>query len=131
MFAITKRPMQAMANPDVCKIPAPPMPPIPTPFPNIGMAPTANPVTTKIRIENQPALTKKSKIKPSNGDQGGSVGGVVSGKIMGDVEIIAGSSKVIFEGNPAATMAKPNTKQNKGNAMGNFIPSPSKVTIAG
>jgi len=35
--ASTKGGGQLFAFPDVCKVPAPPAPPIPTPFPNIGM----------------------------------------------------------------------------------------------
>ncbi|AUR50956.1 DUF4150 domain-containing protein [Aquella oligotrophica] len=129
MFAITKQTGQAMAMPDVCKVPAPPGPPIPTPFSNIGMTPSANPVTQKIMIAGAPALTKASKINPSQGDQPGVAGGLVSGKIMGPVEFVMGSTKVKFEGNPAVFMGN-TTKQNDGNAVGaDTMPSQEKVMI--
>ena len=129
MFAATKAGGQLMAMPDVCQTPAPPGPPVPIPYPNIGMPPTANPVTTKVLIGGMPALTKASKIQPTNGDQAGVNQGVVSGKIMGPAEIIMGSTKVKLEGNPAVFMGNP-TKQNDGNAVGSIIqPSQNKVMI--
>ena len=129
MFAITKEAGQVMAMPDVCKVPAPPAPPIPMPFPNIGMPPSANPVTTKIMIGGMPALTKASKIQPTQGDEAGVAGGLVSGKIMGPAEFVMASMKVKFEGNPAVFMGN-TTKQNDGNAVGaDLVPSQSKVMI--
>ena len=99
------------------------------PYPNIGMPPTGNPVTQKVMIHGMPALTKASKIQPTNGDQPGSAGGVVSGKIMGPAEFIMGSVKVKLEGNPAVFMGNP-TKQNDGNAVGsNLVPSQNVVMI--
>ena len=129
MFATTKPGGQHMAMPDVCKVPAPPAPPIPTPFPNIGMPASANPVTTKIMIDGMPALTKASKIQPTEGDQAGVAGGLVSGKIMGPSEYVMSSMKVKFEGNPAVFMGN-TTKQNDGNAVGaDLAPSQAKVMI--
>lgn len=128
MFATTKEKGQVMAVPDVCKTPTP-AGPVPMPYPNIGMAPTGNPVTQKVMIHGMPALTKASKIQPTNGDQPGSAGGVVSGKIMGPAEFIMGSVKVKLEGNPAVFMGNP-TKQNDGNAVGsNLVPSQNVVMI--
>ncbi len=127
--ATTKAGGQLMAMPDVCKVPAPPAPPIPTPFPNIGMPTTANPVTTKIMIDGMPALTKASKIQPTQGDQAGVAGGLVSGKIMGPAEYVMSSLKVKFEGNPAVFMGN-TTKQNDGNAVGaDMAPTQAKVMI--
>lgn len=129
MYAITKQSGQTMAMPDVCKVPAPPAAPIPMPFPNIGMTPNANPVTQKILIAGSPALTKASKLSPTQGDEAGASGGVVSGKIMGEVEFVMGSTKVNFEGNPSVFMGN-STKQNQGNAAGSDImPSQEKVMI--
>ena len=48
MFAVTKQAGQCLAMPDVCKTPAPPAPPIPTPYPNIAMPMMGNPATTKV-----------------------------------------------------------------------------------
>lgn len=131
MFAVTKENGQLMAMPDVCLTPAPPAPPIPIPYPNVGMPQMGNPVTTKVLINGMPALTKASKISPTNGDQGGVNQGAVSGKIMGPAEFVMGSTKVKLEGNPAVFLGNM-TKQNDGNAVGSVLaPSQNKVMIMG
>ncbi|HAJ26544.1 MAG TPA: type VI secretion protein [Syntrophus sp. (in: bacteria)] len=131
MFAVTKENGQLMAMPDVCLTPAPPAPPIPVPYPNVGMPQMGNPVTTKVLINGMPALTKASKISPTNGDQGGVNQGAVSGKIMGPAEFVMGSTKVKLEGNPAVFLGNM-TKQNDGNAVGSVLaPSQNKVMIMG
>jgi hypothetical protein len=84
--------------PDVCKVPAPPAPPIPTPFPNIGQLPTAISTTTKVLVMNMPALTQGSKLPMSMGDEAGVAGGVVSGMNMGEIAFRSASSKVSFQG---------------------------------
>lgn len=131
MFAVTKENGQLMAMPDVCLTPAPPAPPVPVPYPNIGMPQMGNPVTTKVLINGMPALTKASKVSPTNGDQAGVNQGAVSGKIMGPAEFIMGSTKVKLEGNPAVFLGNM-TKQNDGNAVGSVLaPSQNKVMIMG
>jgi hypothetical protein len=128
MFAVTLAGGQCMATPDVCQVPTP-TGPVPTPFPNIGMPPMGDAPTTKVLVSGMPALTKASKIPLTNGDEVGATGGVVSGKVMGEVEFIAGSTKVKFEGNSAVRLSTP-TKQNAGNAVGSVLaPSQSKVMI--
>jgi hypothetical protein len=129
MFAVTKENGQLFAFPDVCKVPAPPAPPIPTPFPNTAMPQMGNPATTKVLIHGMPALTKASKIEPTNGDQGGAAGGLVSGKMMGAATFVSGSTKVKLEGNPAVYLGCP-TQQNENNAMGSVLaPSQGIVLI--
>ncbi|HOF05917.1 MAG TPA: DUF4150 domain-containing protein [Syntrophales bacterium] len=131
MFAATIEKGQVMAMPDVCKTPAPPGPPVPVPYPNTGMTTMGNPISKKVLINGAPALTKASKIQPTNGDQAGAAAGVVSSKIMGPAEFIQGSMKVKIEGNPAVFMGNP-TKQNDGNALGSHLqPSQNKVMIMG
>lgn len=85
---------------DVCKTPAPPAPPIPLPYPNTAMCNQADAgtTTTKVKINNQPALTKDSEIPMSAGDEAGSAGGLVSGKIKGECLYKKFSAKVKFEG---------------------------------
>ena len=129
MSAITIAGGQAMAMPDTCNVPAPPGPNIPTPFPNMGMPQTGNPVTTKILIVGVPALTQASKMNPSQGDEAGTAGGLVSGSNMGEIKLSMGSAKVTFEGNPAAFIGC-TTEHNKSNAVGAFIaPSQTLVNI--
>ena len=128
MFSLTIAGGQCMAMPDVCQVPTP-AGPVPTPFPNIGMPPMATGTTTKLLVSGVPALTKGSKIPLTNGDQAGAQGGVVSGKIMGEVEFIMGSMKVKLQGQFAVRLSDP-TKQNAGNAVGNVLaPSQSKVMV--
>jgi len=134
--ASTKGGGVCMGFPDVCKVPAPPAPPIPTPFPNIGQLAQADgsTCTQKIKIENKPALTLKSEIPMTSGDEAGSAGGLVSGKIKGPVKFIKGSTKVIFEGTPAVFLTSM-TGQNGSNAnvpCGNQVaPSQAKVICMG
>ena len=130
MFAVTLAGGQCVASvPDTCKVPSPGGP-VPMPFPNIGMPPMGNSPAAKVLVSGMPALTKASKIPITNGDQAGTAGGgVVSGKVMGEVEFIVGSAKVKFEGNPAVRLSTP-TRQNAGNTIGQVVaPSQSKVVI--
>lgn len=93
-------------TPDTCQVPAPPAPPIPTPFPNLGDMTQTNPGTAskKVKIENMAVVTKQSEIPMSSGDEAGPIGGVVSGTIKGAVSFKTGSLKVKVEGNPAVFM---------------------------
>jgi hypothetical protein len=103
MFGISTRQAgmcQTTGPLDVCKTPAPPAPPIPAPYPNIAMCNQADPskCTKKVKIMNQPALTKDSQIPMSTGDEAGSAGGVVSGMIKGPCQYKRFSAKVKLEG---------------------------------
>jgi hypothetical protein len=84
--------------PDVCQVPAPPAPPVPTPFPNTAMVANASKTSTKVMFENKDAVVETSEIPSSDGDQGGSVGGVVSGTVAQKVVFKLGSSAVKAEG---------------------------------
>lgn len=98
--ASTKQSGQCFAMPDVCKTPAPPAPPVPIPYPNIGMLPQASGAATKVKFAGKPVVTKKTKMNRSQGDEAGTVGGVVSGVNMGPVAYKKGSAKVKVEGQP-------------------------------
>jgi hypothetical protein len=84
--------------PDVCKVPAPPAPPIPTPFPNIGQLATAVKFSVKVKFGGMPAVVETSEIPMSQGDEAGVAGGVVSGKNMDKIVFKKGSMKVLVEG---------------------------------
>ncbi len=86
--------------PDVCKTPAPPAPPIPIPYPNIAQVAmaTAGTCSSKVKIMNQPAVTKDSEIPMSSGDEPGVAGGVMSSCNMGKAVFKMASSKVKAEG---------------------------------
>jgi uncharacterized Zn-binding protein involved in type VI secretion len=127
MFAVTKENGQCMGMPDTCLTPAPPAPPVPTPYPNIAMPMMGNPATMKVLIHGMPALTKASKINLSSGDEAGVNGGVASGTNMGVMEFVMGSQKVQLEGNPAVRLGDM-TKHNGGNIVGNVL-APSQPVV--
>jgi hypothetical protein len=131
MFAVTKMAGQAtITAPDMCKTVVGPSV-VPMPYPTLGMPATGMPTTLKVFIAGSPALTKASKITPSNADQPGASGGggVVSSKVMGPIEFIMSSMKVKLEGNPAVRMTD-TVKINDGNTIGmEAAPSQTKVMI--
>ena len=127
MFATTMEAGMCMGFPDTCLVPAPPAPPIPTPFPNIAMPMMADPTTVVVFIAGMPALFLDSEIPLSNGDQGGLAGGVASGQIMGPCRPILGSFAVMLEGIAAVRLSAP-TMQNEDNAPG-FISVPSQPIV--
>src|SRR3954451_7671836 len=88
---------QTFAFPDVCKTPSP-AGPVPIPYPNTGMLMQVTGESTKVKIVSQGAVTKKSEMPTSMGDEPGVAGGVVSNMNMGKVVFKKGSSKVKVEG---------------------------------
>ncbi len=134
MFASTKMGGICFAFPDVCKVPAPPAPPIPVPFPNIGQCPMALAPTCslKVKILNQPVLTTNSKILRTNGDEAGVAGGVISQTFGDQAAYAMGSTKVQVEGSPVV-MAFKMTRQNGANANApagaQIAPSQTKVLV--
>lgn len=89
----------ASAPADVCKTPTP-AGTVPTPYPNIGMNAQGDTgtLTQKVKVVNGKVFTKNSKISMSSGDEAGSAGGVVSGKIKGSVSYTSSCLKVRCEG---------------------------------
>jgi hypothetical protein len=96
--ASTKGGGQCFAFPDTCLTPAPPAPPIPIPYPNIGMVNQTKKTSTKVKLSGKEAVTKKSEISRSMGDEAGVNKGVMSGTNMDKVMWKKGSSKVKIEG---------------------------------
>lgn len=127
---------QCMGFPDVCKTPAPPAPPIPTPYPNIAMVPQANGATCslKVKFAGQPACTTKTQIPMSSGDEAGSIGGMVSNMIKGPCSFKRGSVKVKVEGTPVVFLTS-TTAHNGSNANfpagAQIAPSQVMVIIGG
>lgn len=135
--AATKGGGNALAFPDTCKVPAPPAPaPVPTPFPNTAMLNQANGGTCskKVKILNQPVVTKATQIPRTSGDEAGVAGGVVSGQNMGPASFKMGVAKVKVEGNDIINQMK-TVAQNGSNAnapMGTLLsPSQTKVIVNG
>ena len=123
-------PMAGMhfAFPDVCLVPGP-FGPIPMPFPNIVQTPMAMPNQQKVMLMGMPSHNLMTKTALSQGDEAGTMGGVVSHTGMGPACGAMGSSNVILCGAPVAKFGMP-TKQNGTvpNAVGMTIaPSQTKV----
>jgi len=122
-----------MAMPDVCKVPAPPAPPIPTPFPNTAMMNQATGASLKVKICGKQTVTTKSKIPKTMGDEAGVAGGMISGMNMGPASFKKGSTKVKVEGSPTVSLTSM-TAHNGTNAnapAGTVVaPSQQKVLIS-
>ena len=131
--ASTKGGGQCFAMPDVCLTPAPPAPPIPVPYPNIGMVNQAKKTSKKVKFSGKEVVTKKSEISRSSGDEAGVNKGVVSGMNMDKVTFKKGSSKVKIEGQPCVHLTIM-TGHNGSNANmpagAQIAPSQTKVIIA-
>ena len=130
----TKGGGMAQGTPDVCKTPAPPSPsPVPVPYPNLGQLPSAQQTSTKVKFFGAEAVTLKSEIPMSQGDEAGVAGGVVSGGNMQKVTVKKGSSKVKAEGQPVAQLTSI-TGHNGSNANmpagAQIVPSQTKVLVA-
>ena len=122
-----------MGMPDICLTPAPPAPPIPTPYPNIGMVNQAKGTATKVKFAGKEVVTKKSKIPRSMGDEAGVNGGIISGMNMGPVQFKKCSSKVKAQGQEVAHLTSI-TGHNGTNANAptgaQIAPSQTKVIVA-
>lgn len=123
-----------MGMPDVCKVPAPPAPPIPTPFPNIAQCAMANAGTCAItvKLSNMPAIVQNSMIPISSGDEAGALGGVVSNQFIGPATYKMGSMKVKFNGKPAChltSMAGQNGSNPNVPAGQQIVPSQALVLV--
>ena len=121
-----------MAFPDVCKVPAPPAPFVPVPFPNMGQISGAKSTSSKVKFVNKPACTKASYVSSTQGDQPGTLKGMISMTTGGKAAYKQGSGKVKIQGKPAVTMLKV-TAHNGSNANAppgaQIAPSQVKVLI--
>ena len=73
----------ATSFPDVCKVPAPPAPFVPTPFPNMANLAQAVATATKVKFSGSQVFLASSKIPSSNGDEAGTLFGMKSNRNMG------------------------------------------------
>jgi len=96
------------AYPDVCKTPAPPSPFAPIPYPNIGQCTQGkgSTLSKKVKIMNKKTFTKKSEISRSQGDEAGTLKGMVSSTNMDKVKRTMAYSKVKCEGAQIVTVMK-------------------------
>lgn len=132
MFAVSTGSGQVMGFADVCKTPAPPpVGTVPVPYPNQATTSMGVPPCVKVLIAGMPALNRNAKCVPSNGDEPGAYGGVVSGIIKGPVAFVTSSMKVMVQGAPAVRLSD-STTHNNNNTVGMVLaPSQTKVLILG
>jgi hypothetical protein len=128
----TKAGGSCLGMPDVCNVPAPPAPPIPTPFPNTGMLASATKTCEKVQIECMDVVVETSEIATSSGDEAGTLGGLVSGTFAQKVVFKMGSAKVKAEGKglayQSATTAHNGSNPNMPAGL-HQAPSQSKVSV--
>jgi len=94
----------SLVLPDVCKTPAPPAPPIPIPYPNLGKASDTTMGPTTVKTDGQMPMVKGSKYMMSSGDEPGSLGGILSGVFKQECEFMLYSFDVKFEGKNVCRM---------------------------
>jgi hypothetical protein len=129
--ASTKGGGQCFAMPDVCLTPAPPpVTQVPVPYPNTGMMNQAIKTSTKVKFAGKEAVTIRSEIPRSMGDEAGVRGGVVSGINMGKVTFKKGSSKVKVEGQPCVHLTSPTTHNGvNANVPCGLVVAPSQAKV--
>ena len=107
----------SMVFPDVCKTPAPPAPPVPIPYPNIGKSSDTTSGPSKVKTDGQMPMVKGAKYMRSQGDEAGTLGGVLSSVNMNICEFMLYSFDVKFEGKNVCRLGDP-LFHNKKNMMG-------------
>jgi len=103
--------------PDVCKTPAPPGPPIPIPYPNIGQSSDTSGGPTTVKTDGEMPMVKGATYSKSSGDEAGTIGGVMSNVNRNECEFMLYSFDVKFEGNNVCRMGD-QLFHNKKNIMG-------------
>lgn len=76
--ATTKKGGECVGGPDVCKVPNPGGPPIPTPFPNNASCSSAKKVCKKVVFSKKAVVCENSHIPNSKGDEAGTLKGLIS-----------------------------------------------------
>ena len=114
MFVSTFGPGMSQAVPDVCM--TPPFA-IPAPFVNLAQNALAVPSYFTVAINAMPELNMTAMVALSNGDEGGTMGGVASGMFMGPCRCMLGSQVVFVAGQPTWRLTA-TTLQNLSNAPG-------------
>lgn len=114
MFVSTFGAGMSQGMPDVCM--TPPLA-IPAPFPNLGQNALAIPTYFTIAINAMPELSMTAMYAITNGDEGGTMGGVASGIIMGPGRCMLGSQVVFVAGQPVWRLTAM-TLQNLSNVPG-------------
>lgn len=128
MFANTQMMGMDLAFPDVCLTPAVPAP-VPIPYPNIAMGPTAIPSQFTTLIMGAPVHNMGTTTPLTNGDNAGLATGVASGTVMGPSRHLLGSFTTLVGGMPVTRLTSM-TLQNSTNMVGaRIVPSQVRVLV--
>ena len=128
MFANTQMMGMDMGFPDVCETPTP-AGPIPIPYPNIAMGPTAIPTAPNILVLAMPIHNLATEIVLTNGDNAGLAMGLASGTVMGPSKHLTGAFTVLMDGMPVSRMTSV-ALQNSTNCPGvRLVPSQPTMLI--
>jgi hypothetical protein len=128
MFANCQMMGMDLGFPDVCLTPAVPAP-IPIPYPNIAMGPTAIPNVVNIFIMAMSVHNLGTTTPLTNGDNAGLATGVASGTVMGPSRHLTGAFTVLFGGMPATRLTSMSL-QNSTNVPGcRIVPSQPVVLL--
>lgn len=128
MFANCQLGGQDMGFPDVCLTPSP-AGPVPIPYPNIAMGPTAVNAAYTILLNGGPAHNMKTNVPLTNGDNAGVATGVASGMVMGPARHVTAAFTVLMGGAPVTRLSSMSI-QNSTNCPGARIaPAQTKVLV--
>lgn len=128
MFANTQMIGMDFAFPDVCLTPAVPAP-VPIPYPNMALSPTAIPSQFTTFILAAPQHNLATTTPMTNGDNAGLAMGVASGMVMGPSRHLLGSFTTLISGMPATRLTSMSL-QNSTNMVGmRVVPSQPVVII--
>lgn len=128
MFANTQMMGTDTGFPDVCLTPSP-VGPVPIPYPNIALGPTATPSQVQVFNFYTPAHTLSTLIPMTNGDNAGVSMGVASGTVMGPRRHLTAAFTVLVGGMPATKLTS-GAIHNSTNCPGaRIVPSQVKVVL--
>lgn len=128
MFANCQLMGTDMGFPDVCLTPTP-AGPVPIPYPNVAMGPTAAPNNPTILFMMGPAHNMATTIPMTNGDNAGVNMGVASGTVMGPSRHVTAAFTVLVNGMPTTRLTSMSL-QNSTNCPGvRLVPSQALVLL--
>ncbi|MGE0787239.1 MAG: DUF4150 domain-containing protein [Sandaracinaceae bacterium] len=128
MFANSQMMGMDLAFPDVCLTPTP-AGPVPIPYPNVAMGPTAIPAQVRVFYFFTPGHNMGTSIPLTNGDNAGVATGVASGMVMGPQRHVTASFTILIGGMPATKMTSVSI-QNSTNAPGcRIVPAQPRVLL--
>ncbi len=115
--------------PDVCKTPAPPAAPVPTPYPNVARSASLSNGTRRVRVDGgNPAAVAGSELSVSTGDEAGTAGGIKSSTVKLEATWLTYSFNVRFEGRNVCRLTD-KLLMNHGNTacLGGVVQQPVKA----